>query len=497
MVSTSPAELLMTSGSPDYRKISGTDLQYVADTDNLLFFHNTHREVYLLLSGRWFKAKSLHGPWTRVSARELPADFARIPPNTPQAMALASVPGTPQADLAVLANSVPTTATVNRRETKIQLTYSGEPKFKPIKDTKMSYAINANLPVIRLNEQSCFALDNGVWFTAASPAGPWEVATEVPDEIYSIPPSSPVYYATFARVYQATDNEVEVGYTAGYQGNFEDDGTVVYGTGWDYEWWYEEGGDDYYGWGWTWGYGYTYVPWYQSWLWRPWWNDQGGLRAAVIDNIYDRWQGRNGVAHHDQLTRARSGTSAMTPYTGHPAQYGRFRGSTRAAELAPPPNTLALNAYTRPQTPVRPGETPRGAQLLTTVRQSPGGGRDLYASPDGNVYQRRNEGWYRREATGGWNYFAPTQGSIERSRANSVGGGAQQPGGGNVYRPAPAQGGGARNFQGRGDRVPDAGYEARAHEVANLEREYYARSLAQARSQNTRAARPARGGRRR
>lgn len=489
IVSTSPAELVMTSGMPDYRKISGTELQYVADSDTLLFFCNTNRMVYLLLSGRWFSANSLHGPWTRVSPRELPPDFARIPPNSPQAMALASVPNTPQAELAVLANSVPTTATVKRREAKIQITFDGEPKFKPIGGTLMSYAVNAQLPVIHTGT-SYFALDNGVWFIAASSKGPWEVATEVPDEIYSIPPSSPVYYATFARVYLANDEEMEVGYTAGYLGAYEDEGTVVYGTGWDYEHWYEE---EYYDWGWTWGYSYVYVPWYQWWLWRPWWSEPGSLRAAVIDNVYERWQGRNGVSHHDGLPRAAAKTQAGT-FTGHPALYGRYKGAVRAAELSPPAHTLALNAYARPQTPVRPGEMPRGAQLLTTVRKSPGGGRDLYASPDGNVYQRRSDGWYRREAAGRWTLYAPTHGAIERDRAASIG---AQRSGSDVYRLTPTRGAASGNLPRHGDRLPDAGYQARAHEVANLEREYYARSLAQMRAQNTRTVRPGRGGGRR
>src|SRR5262249_49531727 len=224
---------------------------------------------------------------------DLPGDFAKIPPGTAQGVVLASVPDTPQAELALLANSVPTTATVKRREAKIQLTYDGVPRFKPIEGTDMAYAINAQLPVVRSGE-AYYALDNGVWFHAAEPEGPWEVASEVPDEIYTIPPSSPVYYATFARIYQANDDEVEVGYTPGYQGAYEDDGTVVYGTGWDYEPWY---GEDYYGWGWSWGYGYAYVPWYQWWVWRPWWNPPGGLRSAVIENIYERWQNRNGVIH--------------------------------------------------------------------------------------------------------------------------------------------------------------------------------------------------------
>ena len=484
IVSTSPAELLMTSGTPDYRPISATGLQYVADSDNVIFLHNADREVYPLLSGRWFKAKSLHGPWTRVRPSDLPADFARIPPNSPQAIALASVPGTPQAELALLANSVPTTATVKRREATIQLTYDGEPRFKPIEGTAMSYAVNAQLPVIRTKEGN-YALDNGVWFAAASPTGPWAAATEVPEEIYSIPPSSPVYYATFARIYQANDEEVEVGYTAGYLGAFEDDGTVVYGTGWDYEPYYDE--DDYYGWGWTWGYSYVYVPWYQWWLWRPWWNEPGGLRAAILENIYDRWQGRNGVMHHDQPARVARAPAGS--FSGHPALYGRFKGATRG-ELTLPANTLALNAYARPQAPVRPGEIPRGAQLLTTMRQAPGGGRDLYASQDGNVYQRRNDGWYRRDA-GGWKLAAPAQGSIERRQAATAGA-AQQPGRGDVYRPMPTRAAAAGNF-----RVPDAGHQLRAQEVANLEREYYARSLSQIRAQNTRAVRPVRGGRRR
>ena len=90
---------------------------------------------------------------------------------------LASVPDTRQAQLALLANSVPTTATVNRRDAKIDLKFDGEPKLQPIDGTKMSYAINAQLPVI-LSGQTWYALDNGVWFTANATTGPWSVATE-------------------------------------------------------------------------------------------------------------------------------------------------------------------------------------------------------------------------------------------------------------------------------------------------------------------------------
>ena len=282
-----------------------------------------------------------------------------------------------------------------------------------------------------------------------------------------------MYYATFATVYDATDDEVEVGYTPGYQGTYEDEGTVVYGTGYDYEPWY---GDEYYGWGWSWGYGYAYVPWYQWWVWRPWWNDANGLRAAVIENIYDRWQGRNGITHYDR--RGESSARLRSAIgSGYPAVYGSFTGANRPTALAPPANTLSLNPYSRPADSVRPGEVPRGAHLLTTVRQAPDGGRDLYASPDGNVYRRAQDGWYRRESGGKWNFVAPTQGTVQGDRV--VAARAAQASRGPV-----AGSGGA---QALGGRVPNSGFEPRAREVADLERQYAARSIAQSRAQNARA----------
>src|SRR5262249_2948192 len=206
-----------------------------------------------------------------------------------------------------------------------------------------------------------------VWFVAKSAAGPWEVATEVPEEIYTIPPSSPVYYATFVRVYDADEENVETGYTPGYTGEYEDDGTVVYGTGSEYDPWYGE--DYYYGWGWTYGYCYYYVPWYAWWVWRPWWGGGSGLRAALIENIYDRWQ-TPGVTPHDRVSVSQD-RAQRQPFSGYPALYGRFKGTTRATPLLPPANTIALNPYARPQTAARAGDMPHGAQLLSTVRQSP------------------------------------------------------------------------------------------------------------------------------
>jgi hypothetical protein len=379
---------------------------------------------------------------------------------------------------------------VNRREATTSVVYDGEPKFKAIEGTSMTCAVNAQLPVIR-SGNDYYALDNGVWFKASAPAGPWEVAGEVPEEIYTIPPSSPVYYATFARVLDASDDEVEVGYTAGYQGAYEDEGTVVYGTGWAYDSWY---GDEYYGWGWTWGYNYLYVPWYQWWVWRPWWNQSGGLRALVIENSYDRWAGRSGVSHPIAAGGLTGSSSAKlaAAYSGHPALYGRYWPTWPntaswptwpSASQGLPANTLLLNPYSRPQTPVRSGQIPHGAQQLTTLAQAPGGGRDLYASPDGNVYRRTQEGWYRRDPGNKWNFVAPTQGAIQGDRLVAARGGDSAGARSGSRNAAGREGTGAR-AQALGNRVPNSGSEPRAQEVAALEREYYARSLAQSRARN-------------
>ena len=68
--------------------------------------------------------------------------------------------------------------------------------------------------------------------------GPWTVATSVPEAIYAIPPSSPLYYVTFVRIYDVTPDAVHEGYTPGYLGTaVSDAGTVVYGTGYAYPSW--------------------------------------------------------------------------------------------------------------------------------------------------------------------------------------------------------------------------------------------------------------------
>ena len=235
-VSTVPADLLLTQGEPQMTTILGTNLQYASNSGNDIFMDIANQQYYILLAGRWFSSSSLqNGPWQYVAASSLPSDFSKIPASNPKASVLVSVPGTPQAKEALIANQIPQTAAISRTNAKLDLKYDGPPKFQPIQGTSLQYAVNTPTPVIDVPGNTYYACQNAVWFTSAVATGPWVVATAVPPVIYTIPPSSPVHYVTYVQVYGSTPSVVYVGYTPGYYGTVvSSDNVVVYGTGWIY-----------------------------------------------------------------------------------------------------------------------------------------------------------------------------------------------------------------------------------------------------------------------
>lgn len=96
-----PAELIAFMGKPVYSKIPGTGLSYATNTENKVFLHQPDGQIYVLISGRWFRAASLAGPWT-YAGYSLPAEFAMILRSSPAHDVLVSVPGTQEASDAVL-----------------------------------------------------------------------------------------------------------------------------------------------------------------------------------------------------------------------------------------------------------------------------------------------------------------------------------------------------------------------------------------------------------
>jgi hypothetical protein len=78
-ISTTPAALVVTDGSPRFEAIPGTSLEKMANTTSKVFREPTDQELYLLVSGRWLRSWTTSGPWQVVPNDQLPADIARIP----------------------------------------------------------------------------------------------------------------------------------------------------------------------------------------------------------------------------------------------------------------------------------------------------------------------------------------------------------------------------------------------------------------------------------
>jgi hypothetical protein len=240
-----PAELIVFTGQPDFVPITGTQLLWASNTRSQVFINTANSNYYVLLAGRWFSSSGLAGPWTFVPSNALPQDFAQIPANTPAGVVLQSVANTPQAQEAAIENAIPQTATVPRVNGPTFIpTFDGVPQYAQIPGTPLSYVVNSSVPLIKVDAHTYYAVSSGIWFTSTTLEGPWVVAASVPQVIYTIPPSSPLHYVTYVRIYEATPEVIYVGYTPGYMGTVvEPSGTVVYGTGYTYTPWV---GDVYY-----------------------------------------------------------------------------------------------------------------------------------------------------------------------------------------------------------------------------------------------------------
>ncbi len=233
LISTVPTELILIDGEPETTTIGGTRLSFVADTDSDLYFHSGDANYYYLVAGRWFRAASLAGPWTFAS-RDLPDDFAQIPADHERGEILYTVPGTPQAQEALILSQIPETAVVNRGRAAatVDVSYAGDLEFEPIEGTDLAYAVNTAFDVIRVADDEYYVNFEGVWFTGSTAAGPWQVADSIPAEIYSIPATSPVHNTTYCEVEESSNTSVTFAISAGYWGVHWGYGSVYFGTGW-------------------------------------------------------------------------------------------------------------------------------------------------------------------------------------------------------------------------------------------------------------------------
>lgn len=411
-IAMKPAELIVTDGEVKTEQIEKTKISWVTNTESDLFFNNSENKYYFLVSGRWFVAQTLEAAWSSAG-NNLPEDFALIPEDHEKAHVLVSVPGTPQADEAVMQAQIPQQASVNRDSVSLEVTYEGEPEFKPIESTELLYAVNTPFTVI-MSGSSYYACHDAVWFVSVSANGPWVVCADIPAPIYAIPPSSPVHHVTYVYVYESSPTVVVYGYTSGYHGIYVSFGCVVFGTGYYYP---------------------PYVYWgpHHHPIYYPHHHHSYGVAAYY--NPYRGTYVRGAAVYgpHGGYGRA----AAYNPHTGTYARgasaWGPHGGTTVAS---------AHNPYTGGRASTRQsynsysqwGETvvSRGDKWAHTAHYSDSrgtvagwetseGGRgvivddgnqrgliakdrndDLYAGKDGELYKRGEDGWTKYD-NGDWN----------------------------------------------------------------------------------------------
>jgi hypothetical protein len=421
--SDKPAEIILFDGQPVYAQIPDTQLQYATNTNSVVFVFAPTQQFYYLTAGRWFRANDLQGPWTYATP-DLPSDFAKIPLSSPASAILATVPGTEEAKDAVLLAQVPTTMTVNAKEAaaKVKVEYAGDPKFEPIKGTSMEYATNTQDKVIKIGDVYYLCLQS-VWFMSPNPQGPWTTCTSVPQEIYTIPSSSPVYNVTYVTQAANPDGTVTSSYTAGYLGTFilgaAAGAILADGSGY---WWppYCYGGSyypypatycgAYYG-----GYGYHYpTPYYDSATGAYGWKQTayGPYGSATRGAGYNPYTGTYARgASVSTPYGSRSAAQAYNPYTGTYAQ--TRQGSSPTAQwgssyVSRGNQSATMGHYSTANGTVAGAADSQGGKVAasstkwgnTAAAKTASG--NMYAGHDGNVYKNTGNGWQKYD-NGSWN----------------------------------------------------------------------------------------------
>ena len=448
-ISDRPAELIVTDGQPQHRTIGDAGLEYVDDTESDVFRYED--KYYYLVSGRWFSAFLLRGPWEHV--KKLPDVFMTIPADHDEkGHVRAAVPNTAEARLAMLEAVLPRKATISRDAGKdVKVFYQDEPQFETIPGTDVERAVNSPNDILKIDD-AYYLCDNAVWYVSMNPDGPWVVADTIPAVIYSIPPSSASYHVTNVHVYEDESNDqyVSTGYTSGYYGVYVSYGVPIYGSGWYYPPYY---GYPYYGYPYYYPYPYSYGA-------SSWYNPNTGMygRSASVYGPYGGY-GRaasynpqtgtyargeavwdsNEIAGRGVAYNPRTGTGVATNrYANESGGWGEslithndkwietqseWDADSRTTEFRTSEGgTGVIERQQQGDYVTGSGEFQRGDQSLTTqsvrgdqgtlVGYETGSGEqgvigrssegDLYAGKDGQVYRRNEDGWQQNTGDG-WN----------------------------------------------------------------------------------------------
>jgi hypothetical protein len=420
VVSQVPAELIQSNGEPDFSPIKETGLLYMTNTNNDVFMNIADQQYYVLLSGRWYKSANLKGAWTYVASDKLPPDFSKIPEGSAKDDVLASVAGTDQAQDAVMDAQMPQTKKVDRKTATSTVNYDGDPKFLAIDGTNLQYAINTSSTVL-LTGKTYYCVENGVWFEAISPKGPWTVSVTRPADVTKIPATVPVYNVKYVYVYETTPQYVYVGYTPGYMGCYVYGGTVFYGTGYYYNPWY---GPYYYPRPVTYGFSMRYNPYY-GWSvgfhYSAGWFNYSVYHGGYHGGYWGPPMYRPPYYHHPgypphyrppYYPRPGYRPPVATPYRGgynnRPSTLPANGNPNNRPSTQPVPGNPNNRPSTQPAT--RPSTGSPSNSLPSTQPARPN--NSVITDKQGNVFQKDGNNWQQRSGSNWQNVNSGRQGEI-------------------------------------------------------------------------------------
>ena len=261
----------------------------------------------------------------------------------------------------------------------------------------------------------------GVWFISSTPQGPWTTASSIPQVIYTIPPSSPVYNVTYVTQVTTSSGYVQSSYTAGYVGAFVMGvgvgAIVASGTGYYYPPYigYPLGGYPVY---------HPYPTPYGAYGATPYYNSATGAygvsQAARMGPMVQRTALLPTIPTPVPLREPRpvatpygkqSVGQAYNPYTG---TYGAtHQGSSPTAQwgqsyVSQGNKSATTQHYSTANGTAASAKGSQGGQAYgtSTAHGSTYAGKsssgDVYAGHDGNVYQHSSSGWQQYD-NGSWN----------------------------------------------------------------------------------------------
>jgi hypothetical protein len=233
IVTDKPSELVLLAGDPLFAFVPGVRaLQSVLNTESDLFLHLPSNLYWLLVSGRWFSAQDVEGPW---SLNDRPPDeFLKVPRDNVRGHIVWCVPGSPEAAEACVFASIEERATLNKYA-------QAQVKFEPDETAPVTAPLEGDLKDVKFvknTEDDVFVVgkafytcQRGTWYTSDNGTSGWKACASVPEAMQRLPEDSGSYHVNFCKPLGLDGDFANYSIRGGYHGVYALKGAPVYGTG--------------------------------------------------------------------------------------------------------------------------------------------------------------------------------------------------------------------------------------------------------------------------